>query len=457
MEIHHILGLQGIGSAVMNTMSCIAQKAVHYLCAALLWIAPFAIGASTQAQERDLVARGQYLSKAADCAGCHTAGPGHPPFGGGLPINSPFGIIYSTNITPDPELGIGNYTYEDFSKAVREGIAKGGRHLYPAMPYPSFTGTSDEDVRALYAYFMKGVKAVNQKPPQTALPFPFNQRWVFRFWNAMFVNDERYQPRADRDERWNRGAYLVRVLGHCGACHTPRGIAFQEIAYSEASGEYLSGAVIENWFAGNLTGNKASGLGRWTAAEISRFLETGHNEHTAAFGSMVLVIENSTQHLDKEDRDATAHYLKSLLAGKGRSSYQPEADIKKIAAAVGVDGFERPGAGIYAGFCAKCHRNNGTGKGPEIPRLAGSPMVLSENATSLIRLMLEGGKGPVTKNGPKPEKMPSYAKELSSREIAEALTFIRNSWGNSAAAVTTRDVALLREILQSQLQKSAQD
>jgi mono/diheme cytochrome c family protein len=421
------------------------------------WIVLFILMTNVQAAQEDLVAdnlvsRGAYLAKAADCAGCHTAGPGHPAYAGGLAVTSPAGIIYSTNITPDTEFGIGNYTYEDFSRAVREGIAKDGRNLYPAMPYPSFTGISDEDIRALYAYFMEGVRAVNWKPPQTALPFPFNQRWVFRFWNAAFAKNARFQPSSDRDKRWNRGAYLVRALGHCGACHTPRGFAYQEKAYSESSPEYLSGAVIDNWFAGNLTADRASGLGRWAEADISEFLRTGHNGHTVAFGSMVLVVENSTQHLDKEDLDAIAHYLKTLGARKGRSSYRPGTSIRKISAEIGTEGFERPGQGIYAGFCAKCHRDNGTGKAPEIPRLAGSPMVLSQNASSLIRLMLEGGKGPVTKEGPKPKKMPAYAKELSSREIAEVLTFVRKSWGNSASAVTTRDVALLREILENQVQ-----
>lgn len=180
--------------------------------------------------------------------GCHTAGPRHPLFAGGLPIKSPFGIIYSTNITPDPLTGIGQYSYGDFSRAVREGIAKDGRHLYPAMPYASYTVILDDDVQALYAYFMHGVEAVNHKPPQTRLPFPFNQRWVFRFWNAAFVNRGPYKPRLDRDTQWNRGAYLVQSLGHCGACHTPRGLAYQEKGYSELSPEYLSGASVDNWF-----------------------------------------------------------------------------------------------------------------------------------------------------------------------------------------------------------------
>lgn len=421
----------------------------RYQAAKRFWIVLFLIAATAQAEDGDLVARGAYLAKLGDCAGCHTAGPGYPPFAGGLAINSPAGTIYSTNITPDPDFGIGNYSYEDFSRALREGIAKGERHLYPAMPYPSFSAISDSDVRALYAYFMKGVKAVSQKPRETALLFPFNQRWIFRFWNAAFVKRERYQPKADRSEKWNRGAYLVQALGHCGACHTPRGLAYQPKAYSESSPDFLSGAVIDTWFAGNLTGDRASGLGRWDEAEISEFLRTGHNNHTVAFGSMVLVIENSTQHLQKEDLDAIAHYLKSLEAKKGKSSFTPRnASISKISIGFPVDTFERPGQGVYAGYCAKCHREDGAGKAPEIPRLAGSPMVLSENASSLIRLMLEGGKGPVTRHGPKPKKMPAYAKELSNREIAEVLTFVRNNWGNNASAVTTRDVYLLREAVQ---------
>lgn len=422
--------------SVNRTMSKVANYA---------WIVILAIGGMAQAADPALVAHGEYLARAADCAGCHTAGPDHPPFAGGLPLGSPFGAIYSTNITPDPVFGIGNYTYEDFSRAVREGIAKDGRHLYPAMPYPSFTAIPDSDVQALYAYFMNGVKAVGRKAPETRLTFPFNQRWIFRFWNTAFVKHERYKTRADRDARWNRGAYLVQALGHCGACHTPRGLAYQEKGYSESSPDYLSGAVVDNWFAANLTGTHASGLGRWTEAEISTFLETGHSGHTVAFGSMVLVIENGTQHLRKEDLDAVAYYLKSLPARGEKSSYKPRVMPEIVL--IGTHQFERPGAGLYAGFCAKCHEDSGTGKPPKIPRLGGNSMVLAEDATSLIRQVLEGGKGPTTKNGPVPKEMPGFAKKFSDREIADVLTFIRNSWGNAAPPVTTRDVLLLRKIL----------
>ncbi|MGH8762833.1 MAG: c-type cytochrome [Nitrosospira sp.] len=420
-----------------------------------LGIAMLVIASHGYPADPAMVARGAYLAKAADCVSCHTAGPHHPPFAGGLPINSPFGIIYSTNITPDPVTGIGQYSYSDFSRAVREGIAKDGRRLYPAMPYASFTAILDDDIQALYAFFMNGVEPVNHKPPQTRLPFPFNQRWTLQFWDAAFVNHARYKPRADRDEQWNRGAYLVQSLGHCGACHTPRGLAYQEKAYSELSSEYLSGAVVDNWFAANLTGNRASGLGRWSEAEISTFLETGHSSHAVAFGSMVTVIENSTQHLRKEDLNAIARYLKSLPPRKGKTSYKPVTPLAAmlISTKTGIvtGPFERPGAGLYEGFCVKCHQDGGTGKSPKIPRLAGSPMVLSENALSLIRLMLEGGKGPVTKNGPEPKEMPSYAKKFTDREIADVLTFVRNSWGNKASAVTPRDVSSVRKILQNDL------
>ncbi|MDQ3185804.1 MAG: cytochrome c [Pseudomonadota bacterium] len=434
----------------MDSINQAAIKASGCLWIAIL-AAILAIASNGQAAELAMVARGAYLAKVADCVGCHTAGPRHLLFAGGLPLNSPFGTIYSTNITPDPVTGIGQYSYSDFSRAVREGIAKDGRRLYPAMPYASFTAILDDDVKALYAYFMNAVEAVSHKPPQTRLPFPFNQRWTLQFWDAAFVNHARYKPRADRDAQWNRGAYLVQALGHCGACHTPRGLGYQEKGYSELSPEYLSGAVVDNWFAPNLTGNRAAGLGRWSEAEISAFLETGHGGGAVAFGSMVTVIESSTQHLRKEDLNAIASYLKSLPARKEeKTSFKPvtRPSAAMISTGMMTDPFERPGAGLYEGFCVKCHQNNGTGKPPKMPRLAGSPMVLSENAMSLIRLMLEGGQGPVTEKGPEPKEMPSYSKKFTDREIADVLTFIRNSWGNAAPPVTPRDVSSVRKTLQ---------
>jgi alcohol dehydrogenase (quinone), cytochrome c subunit len=398
------------------------------------------------------ISKGAYLARIGDCAACHTAGPQSPPFVGGLPLNSPFGEIYSSNITPDPVNGIGSYTLDDFSRAVRNGIAKDGRRLYPAMPYASFTFITDDDIRALYAYFINEVKPVNYKPPETKLPFPFNIRLSLFFWDALFVKHERYKPHIDRDAQWNRGAYLVQSLGHCGACHTPRGLAFQEKAYTESSPAYLKGAVVDNWFATNLTGDPASGLGRWSEADIAAFLETSHGGQIAAFGSMIDVIENSTQYFHKDDLNAIACYLKSLPAYGERSSFNPDAPAVAIMLSAMVSGeVERPGAGLYQSFCEKCHQVTGDGEPGKFPKLAGNSIVLSENATSLIRLLLEGSKTAQTRKGPEQHEMPGFAKKFSDRHVAEVLSFIRNSWGNKASPVSVRQVALLRRALQKKL------
>ncbi len=407
------------------------------------------------AQEVNLtdISRGAYLAKAGDCVACHTAGPQSPRFAGGLPINSPFGIIYSTNITPDPDTGIGRYTLDDFSRAVRNGIAKDGKRLYPAMPYASFTAITDDDIRALYAYFMKEVRPVSYKPPETKLPFPFNIRLSLIFWDALFAKDERFKPNTERDAQWNRGAYLVQSLGHCGACHTPRGLAFQEKAYTESSPMYLSGALVDNWYASNLRGDSASGLGRWSEADIVDFLKTGLGGQIAAFGSMIEVIQNSTQYLHKDDLNAIAHYLKSLPAHGERSSYNPGASAATLTLSALVTGeLELPGAGLYESFCAKCHQITGDGKPGKYPKLGGNSIVLSDNPTSLIRLLLEGSKTAQTSMGPKPQEMASFAKKFSDRQIAEVLSFIRTSWGNEATPVTTRQVSSLRTALQKKQQ-----
>jgi mono/diheme cytochrome c family protein len=400
------------------------------------------------AQADAAISRGAYLARAGDCVACHTAGTEGALFAGGLPINSPFGIIYSTNITPDPETGIGRYTLEDFSRALRDGVAKGGKRLYPAMPYASFAAITDDDVRALYDYFMNEVKPARHRPPETRLPFPFSQRWTLLFWDMLFANHERFEPSPDRDAEWNRGAYLVQSLGHCGACHTPRGLAFQEKGYTEASPYYLTGAVVDNWFAANLTGSPASGLGRFPEEAIAAFLGTGHSDVGVVFGNMMEVIKNSTKYLRNQDLKAIAHYLKSLPARGEKASYEPDAPAVAVELLAIVTGeIERPGVGIYQSFCAKCHKAGGEGKAGKFPKLAGNPSVLARNPTSLIHLTLEGGEITQTQSGSKSEKMPSFAKKLSDRQIAEVLSFIRNSWGNAASPVTTREVSLLREAL----------
>lgn len=397
-----------------------------------------------------LIARGAYLARLGDCAACHTATKNSKPFAGGLGMNSPFGTIYSSNITPDPQTGIGNYTYADFERALRDGVAPGGKHLYPAMPYPSFSKATDSDIRALYAYFMHGVKPVNFRPPETSLPFPFNQRWGLILWNAMFLPGKQAKPDTAHDDQWTRGAYLTRSLGHCGACHTPRGPAFEERGYDESSKSYLTGGFNDNWFAPNLTGDRGSGLGRLSERDIISFLKTGHGAdlHIVAFGSMASVVEDSTQHFSDDDLKAIAHYLKSLPAQDPSGHYQPRSEAaRQTAVALKTGEIQRPGSGLYASFCMKCHQADGNGQAEKYPALAGNPAVLAPNTSSLIRLILQGGQSPATMAGPKQRKMPAFADRFTDTEIARVLTFVRTTWGNQAKPVTTRTVAAVRDAL----------
>jgi mono/diheme cytochrome c family protein len=392
-----------------------------------------------------LISQGEYLAKAADCAGCHTA-PDGAPYAGRLGMTSPFGTIVSTNITPDKRFGIGGYSYEDFARALRDGVAPGNKRLYPAMPYPSFTKITDADMRALYAYMMNGVKPIAQPSAPTEVPFPFNQRWILAFWRSALAPSGQYTPRPERTAQWNRGAYLVQSLGHCGACHTPRGVGYQESAYDDSSQKYLSGAVNDNWFAPSLRSDPGSGLGRLTQDQIAAFMKTGHAAGVAAFGSMVQTVEDSTQYLSDDDLRSVAHYLKTLSAtGAADGQYRlgSQTSVKGRAP-------DRPpatGAAVYATFCAQCHQADGMGDPQMFPKLAGNPSVISEDTTSLIRLLIEGGSSPSTVHGPPRQAMPGFASVLANVEIAQVLTFIRASWGNDARPVTTSDIATMRSNL----------
>jgi mono/diheme cytochrome c family protein len=438
----------------MTARRNLVRTAAVALGAFLLTLVPCLAPSAQAADDAGLgaqVARGEYLAKLGDCAGCHTGAPkGDPPqpaapFAGGLPMGSPFGTIWTSNITPDPVYGIGRYSYADFERAVREGVAPGGKRLYPAMPYPSFSKISDDDMHALYAYFMHGVKPVAQSVPKTQLPFPFSQRWGLAVWSEFFAPHARYEAREDRSAEWNRGAYLVQGLGHCGACHTPRGPAYEERGFNEGDPLYLTGGTNDNWFAPNLSGDPNSGLGRWTADDIATFLRYGHASVATAFGSMVEVVEDSGQYMSEEDRLAIATYLKSFVprAPSGFASQERQAQQQTIEV-LRTGSIEVPGAGLYSGMCARCHGIDGQGQPGKYPRLAGNPSVIAPEATSLIRLLLEGGRSPSTIGGPEPKRMPAFASKLTDTEIARALTFIRNSWGNVAAPVTSRDVRVLR-------------
>ncbi|WP_144147227.1 cytochrome c [Paraburkholderia sp. BCC1884] len=406
-------------------------------------LAPSLVSVHADAADTDLIKRGEYLAKAGDCAACHTVAPGKP-FTGGLKMITPMGAIYSTNITPDPDVGIGRYSEEDFRRAMREGVARDGRNLYPAMPYPSYAKVNDDDMRALYAYFMKGVASVKQPNRESDIKWPLNMRWPLKFWNMVFLDKGAYQNKPEHDVAWNRGAYLIQGLGHCGSCHTPRGVAFQEKALDESGRAYLSGGPVDNWFASNLTGDHNAGLGRWSDADIGQFLKTGANQHASAFGSMTSVINNSTQSMTDADVGAIARYLKSLPAQGGAGgpaySYDPKATRVSLARPA-----NNAGSRVYTTYCMHCHGVDGRGFAPMLAPLADNPNVLEKTPLSLINVTLNGTEDIVLGGVPAPYPMPKYAPVLNDQQIADVLTFIRAGWNNGAPAVDAAEVAKLRK------------
>ena len=329
---------------------------------------------------------GEYLARAGDCVSCHSA-PGGKAFAGGLKMGSPLGNIYSTNITPDPETGIGGYSLADFDRALRQGIAKDGHRLYPAMPYPSYAKLTDADVAALYEFFMKQVPPVHQANRPNEIPSYLDFRWPLAIWSALFTDSGSYIAKSDHDAAWNRGAYLVQGLGHCGACHTPRGFAFQEKALDESSTDYLSGALLDAWYAPVLRGDQRTGLGSWSKDDIVSFLKSGHNKGGAVFGSMIDVVNNSTPYMSDADLSAIAVYLKSLPATSSQPAY---AYNDATTTALRGGHAAQPGAALYAGVCWACHGYDGKGFAPYTPALAGNPVVLDEDPSSLINLVLNG-------------------------------------------------------------------
>ncbi len=387
----------------------------------------------------DPVERGRYLARAADCGACHTA-PGGEEFAGGLPMPTPLGRIYTTNITPDPDTGIGTYSLKDFSRAVREGVAEDGHYLYPAMPFPSFAKISDADIESLYDYFQHGVAPVKRANRPSDIPFMLNFRFPLVVWD-MLVRRGPFRPNPAQDAQWNRGAYLVQGLGHCGTCHSPRALTLHEKALTERDGPaFLAGAVIDGWYAKNLRGDK-DGLGQWSEADIVSFLKTGSTDRTAAFGDMAEVVQHSTQYLTDDDLTAIAHYLKSLPASKE----QPSVSAATQTASSSAGDHLTHASAAYEEFCVTCHRADGGGVTRIFPALAGNDVVDTADATSLVHIIVSGGRRPRTADRPNAFAMPAF-KTLDDRDVAAIVTYIRTAWGNSAGSVSADQVAKLRPI-----------
>lgn len=386
------------------------------------------------------VARGEYLAIAGDCVACHTA-PGGKPFAGGRAVESPFGEIYASNVTPDRDHGIGDYTLEDFSRALRQGVRKDGAQLYPAMPYPSYVKISDADIAALYAYFMNGVAPVAEAAPKTALAWPFSMRWGVKLWNLAFAPSG-VSAFAQAQDPVGRGRYLVESLGHCGSCHTPRGLAFQEKGYGGEDTAFLSGGEIGGWPTPSLrAGGDGPGLPRWSADDIAALLATGRNAHGATVGEMSLVIAHSTSKLTDADNLAIAAYLKSLPAPRaGAAKPADDATARLTAAKVAVDSGER----LYLDNCSACHFVDAKGAPPAFPPLAGNTLVNAENPFGMVHVILAGARLPSTPKQMADMAMPNFDWRLSDDEVAKLATFVRSSWGNAAPSVKPAEVAKVR-------------
>ena len=399
---------------------------------------------AAEGDQQALIKQGEYLARAGDCVACHTAKDGKP-FAGGLAMETPIGTIYSTNITPD-KTGIGAYSFEDFDKAVRHGVAKNGSTLYPAMPYPSYARVNQADMQALYAYFMKGVKPVAEENQAVEIPWPMSMRWPLAMWRWMFAPAvEDFTPVAGQDPVISRGAYLVEGLGHCGACHTPRALTMQEQALSASENSaFLSGsAPLEGWIAKNLRGDHKDGLGSWTEVQLVQFLKTGRSDRSAVFGGMSDVIVHSMQYMSDADLTAIARYLKALPAVDPED--KPHQYDSAVADALWNGDDSKRGAAVYIDNCAACHRTDGHGYTRVFPALAGNPVLQSDDPTSLIHIVLKGGALPATHSAPSTFTMPGFDWRLSDQEVADVVNFIRTSWGNKGGDVKAGDVKVLRD------------
>jgi mono/diheme cytochrome c family protein len=418
------------------------MKLKSLLIANAVLLGSFALQAHAE-DEAQLIKQGEYLSRLGDCMACHTVS-GKGDYAGGLAIESNLGTIYSTNITPDKEHGIGNYSEQQFSDAVRKGVLPDGSRLYPAMPYPDYAKISDADMHALYVYFMKGVKPSSEQPPETDLSFPFSQRWGMRFWNWAFTSDKPFQPIGGASEEVNRGAYIVESLGHCGSCHTPRGLGMNEKALDSGDDQFLAGGSLNSWDVPSLRG-----LPRWSEQEIVDYLQTGRNDKAAVGGEMKSVIEHSSSHMTDADLKAIASYLKFLGGNPALQAYdvkKQQATEAKLTAAKGLSEGER----LYIDNCGACHFVTGKGAPGIFPELDQATIVNAKDPTGLIHTILAGAQQPSTEKAPSTLAMPGFAKRLDDDQVAKLATFIRQGWSNSAPAVTKDQVAEVRKTLKGE-------
>jgi mono/diheme cytochrome c family protein len=403
-----------------------------------LCLAALSGGLATYALGDDLsfeqVQRGKYLVDAGDCVACHTVEHGKP-FAGGRPVETPFGVIYSPNITPDRETGIGAWSDDEFYRAMHSGIGPDGTRLYPAFPYPYFTKMTREDVLAIRTY-LKTLPAVSSRRPPPDLTWPLEYREFMRGWNWMFFREGTFTSDPRKSAEWNRGAYLVKGAGHCGACHTPK-----NVLGGDKTDQQLQGNPIQNWFAPKLANGERNGLGAWSTDDIVEYLKTGRNKHSGATGLMAEVVANSTSKLTDDDLHAIATYLKDAPS-EPTPPPPPIPDQAQMNA----------GKAIFADSCSACHQSNGKGVARMFPPLEHNANVQSGDPTSVIRVILDGARTVTTDARPTPSSMPAFGWKLDDTQVAAVATYVRNAWGNAAPAVTPGQVKDLRAELHAKTQ-----
>jgi mono/diheme cytochrome c family protein len=393
-------------------------------------------GVPAELKGASLIERGQYLARAADCGACHTS-EGGTPYAGGRAFVLPFGTLYSTNITPDKETGIGNYSDANFLDAVHKGIGRDNTKLYPAMPFASYTYMTDADAGAIKAYLFS-LKPVHAPAPPNTLSFPFNQRGLMGVWALLFNPDRRFEPRTQRDPQWNRGAYLVEAMAHCGDCHTPRNL-LQALNHREK----FSGAVQAGWRAYNITSDPKSGIGAWSETDLAHYLAMGHADgRGTATGPMGEAVDNSLQYLTQADITAMVTYLRSVSGIATSDLPEPKAGAAPASHAEGVAAnVDTRGKAVYAGACAGCH--DWTGVSPVIPdaTLTGVRSVNDPTATNVVQIILSGAHRHASDAG---ATMPAFGGAYSDSEIASLANYVTARFGAQPSTVTAQNIATLR-------------
>jgi mono/diheme cytochrome c family protein len=383
----------------------------------------------------DVVKRGEYLANAADCLVCHTTQDGKP-YAGGLGFKLPFGTLYSTNITPDKETGIGNYSDQDFLNAVHRGVRRDGARLYPAMPYTSYTYISDADALAIKAYLFS-LPAVRATPPANTLSFPFNQRWAMMFWSALFNPDTRFAPDTSKSPEWNRGAYLAEALAHCGECHTPRNLAF-----ALDNRRKFGGAITAGWRAFNISSDKSTGVGGWRDEDLVSYLSVGHaTGHGSASGPMGEAVDHSFSRFAPEDIRAIVAYLRSVPP---TTSADLPASLAPPAPASHKDGGTPDARGkmVFEGACVSCHGWTGESPVSTMATLTGAWAVNDPGATNVAQIVISGTKREIPDGA---LSMPAFGNAYSDDEIAAVANYVTARFGSKGSKLTGKDVAELRK------------